>query len=97
VTTGVGQTYRAPYRLDRGISRPNSPVSGPQLADRCSRCFRSVFGETPHRYLQLRRIDRSIFLLRETDRSVTDICFVVGFVGLGDFSRTSGRSSVRPV
>ena len=97
MTTGVGQTYRAPYRLDRGISRPNSPVSGPPLADRCSRCFRSVFGETPHRYLHLRRIDCSIFLLRKTDRSVTDICFVVGFVGLGDFSRTSGRSSVRPV
>ena len=29
-----------------------------------------------------------MFLLRETDRSVTDICFVVGLVGLGSFSRT---------
>jgi AraC-like DNA-binding protein len=53
-----------------------------------SRCFRSVFGETPHRYLQRRRVERSMFLLRETDRTVTDICFDVGFTSLGTFSRT---------
>ena len=53
-----------------------------------SRCFRAVFGETPHRYLQRRRVERSMFLLRETDRSVTDICFDVGFTSLGTFSRT---------
>ena len=29
-----------------------------------------------------------MFLLRETDRSVTDICFDVGFTSLGTFSRT---------
>src|SRR3954453_3735110 len=51
------------------------------------RCFRSVFGETPHRYLQRRRVERSMFLLRETNRSVTDICFDVGFTSLGTFSR----------
>ena len=50
-----------------------------------SRCFRSTFGETPHRYLQRRRVERSMFLLRETDRTVTDICFVVGFTSLGTF------------
>jgi AraC-like DNA-binding protein len=53
-----------------------------------SRCFRAVFGETPHRYLQRRRVERSMFLLRETERSVTDICFDVGFSSLGTFSRT---------
>jgi AraC-like DNA-binding protein len=53
-----------------------------------SRCFRGVFGETPHRYLQRRRVERSMFLLRETDRSVTDVCFDVGFTSLGTFSRT---------
>src|SRR4051812_45301612 len=52
------------------------------------RSFRAVFGETPHRYLQRRRVERSMFLLRETDRSVTDICFDVGFSSLGTFSRT---------
>ena len=53
-----------------------------------SRSFRAVFGETPHRYLQRRRVERSMFLLRETDRSVTDICLDVGFGSLGTFSRT---------
>ncbi|HET9878171.1 MAG TPA: AraC family transcriptional regulator [Candidatus Limnocylindria bacterium] len=52
------------------------------------RTFRAVFGETPHRYLQRRRVERSMFLLRETDRSVTDICLDVGFSSLGTFSRT---------
>ena len=53
-----------------------------------SRCFRAVFGESPHRYLQRRRVERSMFLLRESDRSVTDICFDVGFSSVGTFSRT---------
>jgi len=52
------------------------------------RSFRAVFGETPHHYLQRRRVERSMFLLRETDRSVTDICLDVGFGSLGTFSRT---------
>jgi AraC-like DNA-binding protein len=52
------------------------------------RTFRATFGETPHRYLQRRRVERSLFLLRETDRSVTEICLEVGFTSLGTFSRT---------
>jgi AraC-like DNA-binding protein len=52
------------------------------------RSFRETFGETPHRYLQRRRIERAMALLRETDRPVTDICFDVGFLSLGTFSRT---------
>jgi AraC-like DNA-binding protein len=51
------------------------------------RSFRAVFGETPHRYLQRRRVERSMFLLRETNRSVTDVCLDVGFTSLGTFSR----------
>jgi len=52
------------------------------------RTFRATFGETPHRYLQRRRVERSLFLLRETPRSITDICLDVGFGSLGTFSRT---------
>src|SRR3979411_2954304 len=53
-----------------------------------TRSFRAAFGETPPRYLQRRRVERSMFLLRETDRSVIDICFDVGFSSRGTFSRT---------
>jgi transcriptional regulator GlxA family with amidase domain len=51
------------------------------------RTFRATFGETPKRYLQRRRVERAMFLLRTTDRSVTDICMDVGFTSLGTFSR----------
>lgn len=52
------------------------------------RSFRAVFGETPHRYLQRRRIERAMTLLRYTTYPVTDIAFAVGFQSLGTFSRT---------
>ena len=52
------------------------------------RTFRATFGETPHRYLQRRRVERAMFMLRETDRSVSEICLDVGFTSLGTFSRT---------
>lgn len=53
-----------------------------------TRTFRATFGETPHRYLQRRRVERAMFLLRETDRAVTDICYEVGFGSPATFSRT---------
>ena len=52
------------------------------------RTFKATFGETPHRYLQRRRVERAMYLLRTGDRSVTDICMDVGFSSLGTFSRT---------
>jgi transcriptional regulator GlxA family with amidase domain len=51
------------------------------------RTFRATFGETPNRYLQRRRVERAMYLLRESSRSVTDICMDVGFSSLGTFSR----------
>jgi AraC-like DNA-binding protein len=53
-----------------------------------SRQFRATFGETPHRYLQRRRVERAMELLRETDRPVSEICLEVGFNSLGTFTRT---------
>jgi AraC-like DNA-binding protein len=83
---------RARDAMDRAYARPLDVRTVAAVAHispaHFSRSFRSVFGETPHRYLQRRRIERSMFLLRETDRTVTDICFEVGFGSLGTFSRT---------
>ncbi|MFD9941177.1 helix-turn-helix domain-containing protein [Nonomuraea sp. NPDC059023] len=53
-----------------------------------TRSFRATFGETPHRYLQRRRIERAMASLRSTSVSVTDIAAQVGFESLGTFSRT---------
>lgn len=52
------------------------------------RTFRGTFGETPHRYLQRRRIERAMFLLRTTDAAIIDISLHVGFNSLGTFGRT---------
>ena len=71
------------------------------------RTFRGTFGETPHRYLQRRRVERAMFLLAQTRREITDICLEVGFSSLGTFSRTfseivgespsSFRAHARPI
>jgi AraC-like DNA-binding protein len=50
------------------------------------RSFRAAFGETPHAYLTRVRIDRAARLIALTDRSVTEVCFDVGFTSLGSFS-----------
>lgn len=52
------------------------------------RTFKTTFGETPHRYLQRRRVERAMALLRQTDRPVTQVAWDVGFASLGTFSRT---------
>lgn len=52
------------------------------------RSFRRTFGETPHRYLQRRRIERAMSLLRSTGLGVTEVALAVGFTSHGTFSRT---------
>jgi transcriptional regulator GlxA family with amidase domain len=83
---------RARDAMDRAYAQP---LDIPRLAGIAHvseahfiRSFRGTFGETPHRYLQRRRVERAMFLLRATDRSVTDICLDVGFTSLGTFSRS---------
>jgi AraC-like DNA-binding protein len=56
-----------------------------------SREFSSTFGESPHQYLLTRRLERAAALLRTTDRSVTEICFAVGWNSVGSFTTSFGR------
>jgi transcriptional regulator GlxA family with amidase domain len=61
-----------------------------------ARSFKEAYGVPPHRYLLTRRIERAAALLRETDRTITDIAFQTGWSSLGTFGRTfrdiTGRS-----
>jgi len=57
-----------------------------------SREFRRAFGETPHQYLLTRRLERAAALLRNTDRSVAEICFTVGLRSVGSFTTSFGRA-----
>jgi AraC-like DNA-binding protein len=83
---------RARDAMDRAFAEPLDVAALAKVAHLSEahfiRSFRATFGETPHRYLQRRRVERAMFLLRETGQSITDICFSVGFTSLGTFSRT---------
>lgn len=78
--------------MDRAFAQPLDVPALARVAHispaHFSRQFRATFGETPHRYLQRRRVERAMELLRETDRPVTEICLDVGFNSLGTFTRT---------
>ena len=50
------------------------------------RLFKATYGTTPMEYVSRRRIERAQDLLRSTNLTVTEVCFVVGFSSLGSFS-----------
>ncbi|WP_028970513.1 helix-turn-helix transcriptional regulator [Sphingomonas sp. URHD0057] len=52
-----------------------------------ARSFKDAFGIPPHRYLLTRRIERAKALLRDTERSITEIAFDTGWNSLGTFGR----------
>jgi AraC-like DNA-binding protein len=57
-----------------------------------SREFRRAFGESPHAYLLTRRLERAAALLRNTDRSVAEVCFSVGLQSVGSFTTSFTRT-----
>ena len=84
---------------DLADARYREPLDVAQLARAArlsqahfSREFRRAFGETPHQYLLTRRLERAAALLRNTDRSVADICFTVGLSSVGSFTTSFGRA-----
>ena len=56
-----------------------------------SRMFSRTFGESPRAYLQSRRLERAAALLRYTDRSVADVCVMVGLHSVGSFTTSFVR------
>ncbi len=82
--------YAEPLDLD-ALSR----VSGYSRAY-FSRAFRRAYGVSPREYLITRRLERAASLLRSTDRSVTEVCHLVGLTSVGSFTtaftRTYGRT-----
>ncbi|MCI4063053.1 AraC family transcriptional regulator [Micromonospora sp. R77] len=83
---------RARDAMDRSYAEPLDVPALARIAHVSEahfiRTFRATFGETPHRYLQRRRVERAMDLLVQTEQSVTEICYAVGFGSLGTFSRT---------
>jgi AraC-like DNA-binding protein len=95
--------YAAPVRhllraKDAIDARYSEPLDVPALARAArlseahfSREFRRAFGESPHQYLLTRRLERAAALLRSSDRTVTEICFLVGLKSLGSFTTSFRR------
>ena len=86
---------RARDLLDREYARPldvptmaRAALMSPSLF---SRRFREAYGDTPYGYLQARRVERAMALLRYGHMSVTEVCMAVGFTSLGSFSSTFTR------
>jgi AraC-like DNA-binding protein len=84
---------------DLADARYREPLDVPALARAAhlseahfSREFRRAFGEPPHQYLLTRRLERAAALLRNTDRSVAEICFLVGLRSVGSFTTSFGRT-----
>jgi AraC-like DNA-binding protein len=80
-------------------ARYREPLDVPTLAGAAhlspahfSREFRRVFGQTPHQYLLMRRLERAAALLRHTDRAVAEICLAVGLRSLGSFTTSFRRA-----
>ena len=83
---------------DLADARYAEPIDVPRMARAAclspahfSREFRRTFGETPHQYLLTRRLERAAALLRTTDRSVAEICLIVGLRSVGSFTTSFGR------
>lgn len=81
---------RARDRMDREYAKPLDVAALARTAlmstAHFSRRFREAYSETPYSYLMTRRIERAKALFRNTDLSVTDVCFAVGCSSLGSFS-----------
>jgi AraC-like DNA-binding protein len=57
------------------------------------RLFSSVLGVTPHQYLVRSRLRHAARRLADTDRSITDVAYNVGFGDLSNFVRTFHRAA----
>ena len=81
---------RARDRIDRDYAQPLDLTALAAEAGVSKyhflRCFAEVYGRTPGVHLTERRIERAQDLLRATNLTVTEVCWMVGYSGLGSFS-----------
>lgn len=76
--------------LEDNLSSPVSLSESAEVAELSRhyflRLFQQVFGETPREYQSRRRMENARRLLANSEMTITDICFEVGFESLGSFS-----------
>ncbi|MEW6468960.1 MAG: AraC family transcriptional regulator [Bacteroidota bacterium] len=50
------------------------------------RLFKVIYGITPHQYLKEKRIEKAKLLLAQSELSISDICYSVGFESVSSFT-----------
>jgi AraC-like DNA-binding protein len=88
----VRRLLRARDAIDRSYAQPLDIAALAKVAivseAHFIRSFKAAFGETPHRYLQRRRVERAMALLRTTELTVGEIVIEVGMASAATFTRT---------
>lgn len=99
----------SPFDLKRVVALINARLANPPSLDDLAgeigvsrrhffRAFRQSTGKTPFSYLADARLKRAVDLLRETDRSATDIALECGFANSSHFAYAFKRAyGARPV
>ena len=72
--------------FDRSISLNDAAREACLSPFHFHRLFAQTFGQTPHDFLTARRIEEARRLLVQSDMSITEICFEIGYSSLGSFS-----------
>jgi len=72
---------------------PEAPLDLEKIADAACfsryhflRLFKKTYNKTPHQYLTEQRIERAKSLMADSNLTITDICFAIGFESVGSFS-----------
>ncbi len=75
----------------RKISLREIALAGAVGQSKCCKLFAKYFGQTPNTYLNRYRLNKSLELLRGSDRSITEIALSVGFGGASYYTEIFRR------
>jgi AraC family transcriptional regulator len=79
-------------RLDGDVSVADLAIACNLSARHFSRAFRQTTGQSPHRWLVERRLDKARGLLEQSSQSLSEIAFACGFASQSHFTRTFTRA-----
>jgi AraC-like DNA-binding protein len=74
-------------RIEYGVSQPEAAKVAHLSVPAFSRFFRRSLGRTFTAYVNELRVGRACQLLIETDKTIAEICYTVGFENLSNFNR----------
>ena len=79
-------------RLDEDISLRDLAAAAQLSPFHFARAFKRSFGEPPHRYHMLQRMERARTLLRDPTRTVTEVGLMLGFSDTSSFTAAFRRA-----